>query len=138
MWEAHLAPHAGTIGATQAQIQADPAFAPGFVAIVSLDPGSPLAQAGVSAGDHLRFEPTWDYLRYHTAGEHVRATLDHAGRQSHVDLVAAPREAHASDADLKSMLFDFSNLIPALFGAFIMCAVAARRSPCYWGQRLSR
>jgi len=122
LWDAHLVPQGGTLGAEQAQLRADPGYAPGFVVVTRVAPGSPLDRAGVLAGDHLRFDPIWDYLRYKRSGERLSLTLDHAGHRSRLDLVTVPRVPGAAETrgDLKTALFDLSNLIPALFGAFIL------------------
>ncbi|MBV9697573.1 MAG: hypothetical protein JO005_11650 [Gammaproteobacteria bacterium] len=138
LWDAHLVPGAGSLGAEQAQLPPDPQFAPGFLAVTEVQPGSPLERAGVHAGDHVRFEPVWDYLRPRYSGETVQVTLDHAGQRRPLELRTVPRNRAGADADadLKSVLFDLSNLIPALFGAFVMWRSRGRTVPLLLGASL--
>src|SRR5215472_3927805 len=61
LYGTHNQPGAGTLGLLdQAH---DGGYAPGYVVVNQIEPGTPLARAGVSAGDHLRFDRTGDYLR---------------------------------------------------------------------------
>ena len=137
LWDTHLVPGAGSLGAEQAQLQPDPQYAAGFVLVSAVAPGSPLDAAGVRAGDHLRFQPVWDYLRYRYRGEAVHATLDHGARRRPLELTTAARApAGVSDTDLRSALFDLSNLIPALFGAFVMWRSRGRAIPMLLGASL--
>ncbi len=83
---AGLEQNLGTLGGA---FDRDSDFAPGYVGVTSVTPNGPLAAAGVHAGDHLRFDRTYDYTRKHPVGEAVGASLDHNGTRTHLALTAA-------------------------------------------------
>ena len=76
-------------GAGRTGLLADPApaFAPGYLKVEAVTAGSPMAQAGVAAGDFVRFDHVADYARHCRAGEAVGFTVDHAGQKRHVSVV---------------------------------------------------
>ena len=117
LWDAGNLPHAGTIGAEQAQFVPAPLAGPGFVSVSEVEKGSPLDLAGVVASDRLRFDPIYDYLRFRRAGETARFVVDRASRRANVTVHAVPRQGAP---DWESIRFYLGNLIPTLFGAFII------------------
>ena len=117
LWDAHLLPSAGTIGAEQAQFSPAPSAGPGFVQVGEIAKGSPLERAGVVAGDSLRFDPIFDYQRYRRAGETVKAVVDHGGKRAPQTFTAVPR---TGAADWEAVRFDLGNTIPAVFGLLIL------------------
>ncbi len=117
LYGAHLQPGSGYTGA-----KADPSpnFAPGYLVARSVEPGSPMADAGVVPGDHLRFEYANDAFRVLTAGEAVSFTLDHSGVKSHQTILAAPIPPIAS-AKRRILIMDrLVNFLPILLGAFLV------------------
>ena len=116
LWDAQRLPNAGTIGAEQAQFKA-PSTEPGFVTVLTVAEGSPLDRAGVVAGDKLRFDPVFDYLRYRRAGETASFVVDHGGHRSEKTVVAVARQG---PPDWESVRFYLGNLVPTIFGAFII------------------
>lgn len=116
LWDAQRLPNAGTIGAEQAQFEAS-STKPGFVTVSMAAKGSPLDRAGVVSGDKLRFDPVYDYLRFRRAGETASFVIDRGGLRSAKTVVAVAREGQP---DWESVRFSLGNLIPTIFGAFII------------------
>ena len=116
LWDAQRLPNAGTIGAEQAQFEAS-STETGVVKVLMVAKGSPLERAGIVAGDKLRFHPVFDYLRYRRAGETASFVVDRGGQRSEKTIVAVAREG---PPDWESVRFYLGNLIPTIFGAFII------------------
>ncbi len=62
----------------------------GFVKARQVEPGGPLAKAGVQEGDALRFEHRYEHLRRAEVGEALPFTLDRGGVQSNRQLTVEP------------------------------------------------
>ncbi len=62
----------------------------GFVKARQVEPGGPLAKAGVQEGDALRFEHSYEHLRRAEVGETLPFTLDRGGVQSNRQLTVEP------------------------------------------------
>ena len=115
----HLLPGLGTLGATFTTA-AD--FAPGYVAVSQVEPGGALARAGVRAGDHLRFDRVYDYLRPLKAGEQAAFTFDHGGARTHAVVAATPDVASPRGArhDFMATFLALTCLIVSVFGAYMV------------------
>ena len=114
-WPSPLTAQAGTIGARYD----DPAG--GFVVVGKLNPGGALADAGVVAGDRVRFDRFYDFFRRLKVGEPVGFTLLHGGRSSHHLVVARARTPKPHTAlDRLGLLYNLATTLAALFGAFIV------------------
>jgi hypothetical protein len=121
LWSMHRLPGAGSLGRDDRQSDGvDPGFGPGFLETRSVEPGSPIAKAGVSAGDHLRFDPAWRRLIYPRAGEIFHITVDHQGQRVQRDVVAVPRVKPPQATETSDATFVLVNLITGLFAVFIL------------------
>jgi hypothetical protein len=118
-------PGAGTLGAT---LTAAPDFAPGYVAVSQVEPGGALARVGVQAGDHLRFDRVYDYLRPLWVGERAAYTLDHKGSRTHAAVAAAPDIASPRSArrDFMRIFLALTCLIVSIFGAYMVLRSGGR------------
>ena len=114
LWDSNHLPGAGTIGAEQAQFAPAPKVGPGFVTVNSVARSSPLDLAGIVAGDRLRFDPVFDYLRYRRSGEVFHAVVDRAGQRSAVTLISVPRTA---PPHWQAVRFSLRKSNPRIFGA---------------------
>jgi hypothetical protein len=133
LWDAHALPGAGTIGAEQADFSTAPAAGPGFVSVAHVSKGSPLDHALVRNGDRLRFDPVFDYLRYRHVGEQVSAIVDRAGQRVKMRVTAVSR---TGSPDWQEIRFYLGNLIPSIFGAFIIWRSRKRASALLLGAAL--
>lgn len=94
----------------------------GYVRVGVVEPGGPMAKAGVVPGDKLRFDRRYDYTRRKQVGEPVGFTLEHAGRTTHLQVVTATRlvGAEGRAVRLMGLFYGSATGIGALFGAFII------------------
>ena len=137
LYATHNQPGAGTLGLLdQAH---DGGFAPGYVVVNQIEPDTPLARAGVSAGDHLRFDRTGDYMRTLRVGETIGLTIDHGGRRVHRVLTAVPWLAKPQNQATATYLIcqGLSVLVTALFAAFILWRSGGRRAALLLGSALA-
>lgn len=126
----NLQPDAGFMGG---ELIGAPEFAPGYVTVTRVFPGGPLAQAGVVTGDHIRFDRTSDWQRKKKANEAVGLTLDHNGASSHVTVITVPRNGWANPTRWQALIVAVANMMPALFGAFIVWRSRGRRAAMFLG-----
>ncbi|HEY3813107.1 MAG TPA: hypothetical protein VGL66_07755 [Caulobacteraceae bacterium] len=111
----HLLPGSGTLGAA---VDSTGRFDEGFVLVEKVKPDTPMARAGVVAGDRVRYDRTYDYRRALNVGEREGFTVRHAGRLSHHVAIVQPRSA--GQTDWGSLFYAFTaNALASLFGAFI-------------------
>ena len=111
-----LLPGAGTLGAT---VDATGNFDDGFVLVKKVKPGTPMALAGVVAGDQIRYDTVYDYRRRINVGEHMGFTVRHAGPLTHHNAIVQPRTGVPTDWSSTFYAFTASALA-ALFGTFIL------------------
>jgi hypothetical protein len=129
-------PGQGYLGASNYNFTITPAFAPGFVTVDRINPDSPLGRAGVSAGDHIRFDRVWDHMRHISAGETLGFTLDHHGARSHHAVTAiAPPPGPQADV-LTNLTYDVLTLATCLFGLFVIWRSEGRRTALLLGVSL--
>lgn len=115
----------GTIGSHISDIVGN-----GFIRL-KVEPGGPLAKAGVATGDAARFDRRYDFTRHLWPGEQVGLTLIHGNRSRHITVAAAPRQAPASTAsNWLGTLYGVATAIGALFGLFIV--LRSRRHLTTW------
>ena len=62
----------------------------GFVKARQVEPGGPMAKAGVQEGDALRFEHSYERMRRAEVGETLPFTLERGGAQSNRQLTIEP------------------------------------------------
>lgn len=119
MQNAGVTPNLGSLGLSSSWTPSSP---PGFSSVVNLRPDAPAARAGITVGDHLRFDRSYDYERRLRVGERVGVTVDHAGQRRHVVLTAAPASPPTSVWSV--VTYDNGNalscLIMVLFGGFFV------------------
>ena len=138
LWSTHQMPAAGTLGVDNYHdLNGDPGFAPGFVKVDHVNPGSPLANSGVATGDHLRFDPVWKRLTSPKIGEVFRFTLDHEGRKSDRVATAVPQSAKPHDVEIWDAVFVLVNLVTGVFAAFILLQGGRRPATLLLGLALS-
>ena len=112
----HLLPAVGTLGAT---VDATGNFDDGFVLVEKVKPGTPMALAGVVAGDQIRYDRVYDYRRRINVGEHMGFTVRHAARLTHHNAIVQPRTGVSTD--WSSTFYAFTaGALASLFGAFIL------------------
>ena len=128
----HLMPWAGTLGAN---FQVAPEFGDGYVRVTALAPDSPLAAVGVSAGDHLRFDRSYDYLRPLWRGDSSHFTLDHQGVRSQHTVTAMADTARPENhgADAARIFLDLTSILPALIGAYMVLRSRGRSTVVFLG-----
>jgi hypothetical protein len=100
----------------------DPNAEPGFGLVVDATPNGELAKAGVSVGDHVRFERRYQQVLVPVAGERIDFVLDHDGARSQRHIIVEPwhwneRERQAAFA---IMLVQLTGLMAFLIGCFIL------------------
>lgn len=99
-----------------------------MVTVIKVEPGSPMARAGVAAGDRIRFDQPYQAARRQLAGDQVGLTLVHAQRSVRLQLTAEPaRPAAPTWLDWLGKLYELATLTAVLFGAFIIWR--SRRNP---------
>lgn len=131
LWDAGLQP---STGALDASFDTAPSGA-GFVRVAEVEPGGVMAMAGVTAGDRIAFDRSYDYLRRLKAGEILSFTLDHAGGTSRHRIVVPPRNA-VEQLDFAAAIFDIANAVAALMGAFIIWRSQRRPASLLLGMAL--
>lgn len=100
----------------------DPKDVPGFLGVARLYPGSPMARAGVMAGDTLRFERRYEYFRRQNVGERVNFTLDRQGVRSERHLIAEPqpKTGPVRPQNAKELLGALAVIVSMLIGCSIL------------------
>lgn len=126
----NLPPITGKIGARFAH---EPGFAPGWVTVRNVDPGLPMARAGIVVGDHLRFHPVWDGLRRYAPGDVLAFDLRRGKTDVPMRVVAVPRPP--GPPDIWSMLNSLSCL-PAVLVGLVMFWRSRRPSAMLLGAAL--
>ena len=113
---------AGEYTGAGSHIVLDPQAKPGFLRVTEVAPGSPMARAGVMAGDHLRFERRYEYYRRPNVGERIDFTLDRQGVQSerHVIAEPQPRTEAFRQANTKGLLSALAVFVSMLIGCSIL------------------
>lgn len=114
-----LDPNAGTFATS---FEPAPQFAPGFVEITRLFPGGPGAIAGLTPGDHVRFDDDIRSDVLPMTGDVRQFTLVRQGERTRGQIAAVRAEARFIDPALaaRSLITACANLIAALLGAFII------------------
>ncbi len=108
----------GTIGGT---LELQDIKTPGFSSVLRVQPGDPLAIAGVQAGDSVRFDRVWDCRRPLHAGESIGLTVDRGGQRHHVTVTAAPQHrAYPANALRTFLTADIVGAIIILLGATLV------------------
>jgi hypothetical protein len=107
-------------------------FSPGsadgrrFAIVNHVVPDSPLAKAGIKAGDRLRFDRPYDFVRPIFAGERIGFTV--MGSSRHGNAVATPLTADVQRSNSQFIAIDgVSAIIASLIGLVVL--VRARRIP---------
>ena len=101
----------------------------GFVKARQVEPGGPLAKAGVQDGDELRFEHGYERLRRAEVGETLPFTLDRGGVRSNGQLTIEPRVWNEANAQRNFQLL--LNLLAATVSLLIACLILWRG----WGNK---
>ena len=125
-WPVETSFSGGTIGVTVDGVAED-----GYLRIGAVEPGGPLARAGVVAGDTAKFDGRYDFVRHLWVGERIGLTVVHGNRTRRLTVAAAPRSAQAPTAvDWLGALYTVATAIGALFGLFII--LRSRRNQTTW------
>jgi len=100
----------------------DPQASPGFLRIPEVAPGSPMARAGVMAGDYLSWEHRYEYYRLGYVGERFNFTLDRQGVQSkgHVIAELLPWTEASRQVNTKGLLSTLAVFVSMLIGCSIL------------------
>jgi hypothetical protein len=114
LWRAYLIPGVGDLEIT---FNLSGPFDHGFVPVHDVKAGGVMAANGVKAGDQVRFDRPFDFVRRLAAGEHIGFTLKRANQVSHHVVVAPPVRP---ERDWAGLVYDVATSIAALFGAFII------------------
>jgi hypothetical protein len=101
----------------------------GFVKARQVEPGGPLAKAGVQEGDALRFEHSYEPLRRAEVGETLPFTLDHGGVRSNRQLTIEPTIWNEANKQQNFQLL--LNLLAATVSLLIACFILWRG----WGNK---
>jgi hypothetical protein len=101
----------------------------GFVIARQVEPGGPMAKAGVQEGDELRFEHAYERLRRAEVGETLPFTLDRGGVRSNGQLTIEPRVWNEASTQRNSQLL--LNLLAATVSLLIACFILWRG----WGNK---
>ena len=97
---------------------------PGFEKAIVVTPGGPLANAGVRAGDDLRFEVSYTRLGWDAPGERLNFTLDRGGTRSERQLTLAAEPPNEANRQRNFMLL--LNVLGALVSTMIGCFILWR------------
>ena len=100
----------------------DPQAEPGYLKVIQVDPGSPMARAGVREGDYVATHPSYDQLRWWNVGEQIAMTLDHQGTRSQINVVVEPLPMTdaARQRNTQFMLNLLAVAVSMLIGCFIL------------------
>jgi hypothetical protein len=101
----------------------------GFLKARQVEPGGPMAKAGVQEGDELRFERAYERLRRAEVGETLPFTLDRGGVRSNGQLTIEPRVWTEANTQRNFQLF--LNLLAATVSLLIACFILWRG----WGNK---
>lgn len=101
----------------------------GFVKARQVEPGGPMAKAGVQEGDELRFEHGYEYLRRAEVGETLPFTLDRGGVRSNRQLIIEPTVWDEANRERNFQLM--LNLLAATVSMLIACFILWRG----WGNK---
>lgn len=101
----------------------------GFVKARQVEPGGPMAKAGVQEGDELRFEHAYERLRRAEVGETLPFTLDRGGVVSNGQLTIEPRVWNEANTQRNFQLL--LNLVAATVSLLIACFILWRG----WGNK---
>ncbi len=101
----------------------------GFVKARQVEPGGPMAKAGVQEGDALRFEHSYERLRRAEVGETLLFTLDRGGVRSNRQLTIEPTVWNEANTQRNFQLL--LNLLAATVSLLIACFILWRG----WGNK---
>jgi hypothetical protein len=135
LWDTGHLPGAGYIGTEHTGFRPAPECGAGCVRVDQVSLHSPLANAGVVAGDHIRFDRTWDQDRHVQAGERLGFALRRGG-WVHRQVVAIPHPKPDTQASLLYVRYDLLSLATSLFGILILLRSGGRRVPLLLGVAL--
>jgi hypothetical protein len=111
-------------GATGATIDRTQCAADRFCPVSAVVPGSPAAEAGIAAGDHVRYDQWWRMYRALNVGESVEMTVRRAASERHVSVGTQPRVFFSELYILTAVFL----AVLALTAALIVARAGTRRS----------
>ena len=103
-----------------------------FCVVDGVTAGSPADRAGIAPGDKLRLDRFWERHRVRAVGDAVGATVRHAGRDRHVEMITAPRLFFAPTY----ILGGITDLIVCLIALVILARAGHRRTGLLLGLTL--
>jgi hypothetical protein len=103
-----------------------------FCMIDRVAKGSPADRFGITPGDELRLDRFWERHRRYDVGQAVGATVRHAGRDRHLEMVTAPRSFFAPTY----ILGGITSLIVCLIALVILTRSGRRRTGLLLGLAL--
>jgi hypothetical protein len=136
LWDSGHLPGAGFIGTEHTAFRLAPECGAGCVRVEQVAPNSPLARAGVGAGDHIRFDRTWDRGRHVQRGERLGFALRRGDGWKHREVVALPRPSVDPKLSLLDVSYDVLTGSTCLFGIFILWRSRGRPTPVLLGLAL--
>ena len=119
----------GEVGTIGGQGAPNSEFDAGFGKLFEVYPDGPLAKAGASVGDHIRFEPAYMGYGQSVVGQTFEVTLDHNGVRSSRQLTIAPWHPNATVRQALGWLA--LNLVAAILSVLIGCFILWRG----WGHK---
>lgn len=135
LWDTGNLPGAGFIGTEHTGFRPAPECGAGCVRVDQVSPHSPLTNVGVVAGDHIRFDRTWDRDRHVQAGERLGFALRRGG-WVHRQVVAISRPKPDTRASSLYVRYDLLSLATSIFGILILLRSGGRRVPLLLGVAL--
>ncbi|HWE47765.1 MAG TPA: hypothetical protein VG407_17220 [Caulobacteraceae bacterium] len=137
LWDTGHQTGAGYIGAEHTAFRPMAECGRGCVRVDRVDPGSPLAKAGVAAGGHIRFDRSWDPSRHIAAGERLGFTIERGARWTHREVLAVARPKVDAKASSAYVIYDLLTLSTCLFGVLILWRSGGRKTPMLLGLALT-
>ncbi len=101
----------------------------GFVKARQVEPGGPMAKAGVQEGDELRFEHSYERFRRAEVGETLAFTLDSGGVRTNRQLTVEPTTWNEANRERNFQLL--LNVLAATASMLIACFILWRG----WGNK---
>jgi hypothetical protein len=136
LWDTGHLPGAGYIGTDHAGFTPTAECGAGCVRVDQVARGSPLAEAGVAAGDHIRLDNTLDRDRHVRAGDRLDFALKRGDGWAHHEVIAIPIPKVDPKTSWTYVTYDLLTVSTSLFGILIIWRSGGRRTPLLLGLAL--
>lgn len=135
-WDLGTLPGAGFIGAERTDFTPSPACGTDCLRVDRVAPNSPLALAGVTRGDLIRFDRSQDRLRHVRAHERIGVSKFQGGHWLRLDVVSIPRPRAGGRDMALHLTYDVLTVSTAMFGILILARSGGRTVPLLLGLAL--